>query len=94
LIISSYVLLESYALLGRRRGLAAVARFRADFAPLLDVLWVDAALHERGLDLLLERNSGSFSLVDAVSFLVMRDERLDEAFAYDRHFDDEGLKTI
>jgi predicted nucleic acid-binding protein len=34
LLTSSYVLVETYALLGRRVGLDAVAAFRADLAPL------------------------------------------------------------
>lgn len=32
-------------------GLDAVRSFRADFAPLIDVVWVDEALHDAGLDL-------------------------------------------
>jgi hypothetical protein len=64
MISSSYVLLECYALLGSRRGLVAVAQFRQDLAPLLDVKWIDASLHERGLDLILERRDSSLSLVD------------------------------
>jgi predicted nucleic acid-binding protein len=34
------------------------------------------------------------SLVDAVSFLLMREEGIDEAFAYDRHFEREGFAII
>lgn len=88
---SSYVLVESYALLGRRVGLEAVAAFRQEFAPLLNIAWIDASLHERALDLLLERDHGALSLVDASSFLVMRDRGIEEAFAYDRHFRSEGF---
>jgi hypothetical protein len=42
-----------------------VRDFRAGFAPLLDVVWVDAMLHDGGLDLLLERQKRSLSPVDA-----------------------------
>jgi uncharacterized protein len=94
LVTTSYVLVETYALLGRRLGLKAVASFRADFAPLLDVQWVDAALHEDGLDLLLQRRLRDLSLVDAVSFLVIRRQRLDEVWAYDRHFKAEDLPLV
>ena len=54
-------------------------------------VWVGADMHEAGLDLLLERRVRDLSLVDAVSFLVMRQRRLDEVFACDRHFRDEGF---
>ena len=94
LLTSSYVLVESYALLLHRVGLDAVRDFRGDFAPLLDVMWVNAELHEAGMDLLLERRSRKISLVDAVSFQVMRSERIDEAFAYDRHFEQEGFTVV
>ena len=94
LVTTSFVLVELYALLGRRMGLEAVEAFRKDFAPLLEVVWVDADLHEAGLDLLLERRLRDLSLVDAVSFLVMRQRRLDEAFAFDHHFRDEGFALL
>jgi len=91
LLTTSYVLVETYALLARRLGLEAVEAFRTDFEPLLDVVWVDADLHAAGLDLLLRRKARKLSLVDAVSFLVIRGERIDEVFARDAHFRREGF---
>ena len=57
LLSTSFVVVELYALLGQRIGLDAVRRFRAELAPLIEVVWVDESLHEAGLDLLLERAS-------------------------------------
>ena len=94
LISTSYVLVETYALVGRRLGLDAVRKFRTEFAPLLDVVWVDALLHDAGLDLLVDRNRRLLSLVDAVSFVTMRRRRVDEAFAFDPHFEEEGFTLI
>lgn len=94
LATTSYVLVETYALLGRRVGLEAVKAFRDDFRPLLDVTWVGQELHDRGVHLLVARADASLSVVDSVSFVLMRDENLGEAFAYDRHFDDEGFTVI
>ena len=91
LVSTSFVLVEIYALLGRRMGVEAVRAFRADFAPLLEVVWVDATLHDAGLDLLLRQRRRQLSLVDAVSFVVMTQRRLDEAFAFDPHFEQEGF---
>ena len=93
LITTSYTLVETYALLDRRFGRDATASFRAEFAPLLEIVWVDGALHERGLDLLLERPAG-VSLVDAVSFACIREQRIDEVFAFDRHFEQEGFPIV
>jgi uncharacterized protein len=90
---TSYVLVEAYALLRRRVGVEATARLRSDFEPLLDVVWVGAELHGRGLDLLALRPRG-VSLVDCVSFAAMHEHGIDRAFAYDRHFEEEGYALI
>ncbi len=93
LTTTSYVLVETYALIARRIGRDAVIEFRQAFAPLLDVVWVDKELHERGLDLLSQRPR-SLSLVDAVSFVCVRDQKIDQVFAFDRHFDQEGFAVL
>lgn len=91
LVTTSYVLVETCALVSRRLGLAALRGFREDLAPLLDVIWVDASLHEAALDQMFERRKATLSLVDAASFVAMRREQIDDAFAFDRHFDEEGF---
>jgi len=94
LVTTSFVLVELYALLGRRMGMEAVQRFRQTFTPLLDVVWVDRELHEAGLDLLIDRDERQLSLVDAVSFIIIRSRKLDGAFACDRHFREAGFDTV
>lgn len=94
LLSTSYVLVETYALLGRRFGRGAVHSFRVDFAPLLQIVWVDDALHNAGLDLLAEKRKRWLSLVDAVSFVAMQQRDLAEAFAFDRHFEEEGFVLV
>jgi predicted nucleic acid-binding protein len=91
LVTTSYVLVETCALLDRRVGRGATRRFREDFEPLLDVVWVERAHHEPGLDLLLESSRG-LGLVNAVSFTVAKSLGVVEAFAYDRNFTDAGLR--
>ena len=94
LVSTSFVLVETYALIGRRLGLDAIRSFRTDFAPLLEIVWVDEALHNRGLDLLLDRKKESLSLVDVVSFVTMRQRDMNEAFAFDSHFNEEGFSLV
>lgn len=94
LVSTSFVLVETYALVGRRLGLDAVRSFRADVAPLIEVVWVDEALHDAGLDLLLERRKRLLSLVDAVSFVTMRQRSVAEAFTFDPHFEQEGFSLV
>ena len=92
LLTTSYVLVETYALLGHRFGLEAVRSFREGFAPLMEVVWIGEELHEKGLDLLLDCGREGLSFVDATSFLVARTQRVDEVFAFDRHFESEGFR--
>jgi uncharacterized protein len=94
LLSTSFVLVETYALAGRRLGLDAGRRFRSDFAPLLEVVWVDRALNDAGLDLLVERRTRRLSLVDAVSFVTMRQQHVSEAFVFDPHFEQEGFSVV
>jgi predicted nucleic acid-binding protein len=61
---------------------------------LIDVVWIDQKLHEAGLDLLLERRKRLLSLVDAVSFVVMRRAGIVQAFGFDPHFEQEGFSLV
>ena len=94
LVTTSYILVETYALIGRRLGLKAVDAFRQDFEPLLDVVWIGRELHEAGLDLLLTRGISDLSLVDASSWVVIREHGLGRVFAFDRHFTAEGFSLV
>jgi predicted nucleic acid-binding protein len=96
MLTTSYVLLETYALLGRRLGPQAVRSFREAFAPLVDVVWVDRRLHEKGLDTLAESAERDLSLVDTVSFQVIEEEGIerDRVFVFDGHFEDRKLGLL
>lgn len=91
---SSYVLVETYALVGRRLGAPAVGVLRAKLAPLLRTVWIDAELHERALDLLEQTPMSDLSLVDASSFVIMRSQHLSRAFAFDAHFAKAGFELL
>ena len=59
-----------------------------------DVVFVDAALVESGLSNLRTFSDKRLSLVDAVSFAVIRTLALDGAFTFDRDFRDCGFKAF
>ena len=92
LVTSSYVLVETYALLGRRVGASAARDFRDGFEPLLSVQWIDETRHERALDEWLSAKQRRASLVDAASFVLMRELRIDSAFAFDPDFETAGFE--
>ncbi|MEG3436202.1 PIN domain-containing protein [Pannus brasiliensis CCIBt3594] len=62
--------------------------------PDIDTVWVDESLHREAMDLLLARPDKTYSLCDAVSFVLMRQRGLDEALTTDRHFEREGFRRL
>jgi predicted nucleic acid-binding protein len=93
LVTTSYVLVETFALLQHRFGLPAVRRLQEDVIPLLGVVWVDADLHAEGTAALLTARRRELSLVDCVSFACMRSQGLTRAFHFDRHFREQGFAS-
>jgi predicted nucleic acid-binding protein len=91
LVTSNYIILETCALLQRRLGTGAIQTFRDDILPVVDVDWVTARQHENGFTAMVSANRRKLSLVDCVSFVVMRDRRAREAFTFDAHFREEGF---
>ena len=91
LITSSYVLLETIALLQSRIGLEAVSDFRLRVQPLMENVWVDADWHERAVQRVLAQGDGTLSLVDCLSFEIMESKDLRIAYTFDRHFEKHGF---
>ena len=87
----SYVLVETFALVQRRLGPEAVRALHYDLLPVLDVVWVDEELHRLAAEALIASGSRSVSLVDRVSFILMRRRGLRTAFAFDEDFSQEGF---
>jgi predicted nucleic acid-binding protein len=71
--------------------LEAVRALHHDVIPVLDVVWVDDDLHRPAIEVLLASGSRSVSLVDRVSFTVMRREGIRRAFVFDEDFEREGF---
>ncbi len=94
LVCTNYVLVETSALLQSRLGLEAVRVFEEDVAPVLSVQWVDSATHRSGVAALLAASRRRMSLVDCVSFEVMRRLGIKAAFAFDRHFREHGFERL
>ena len=89
----SYVLVETIALVHRRFGTDGVRRL----APLLGLVpsrWIDRDVHERAFERLVADDRRGTSFVDWVSFVLMRNEGIDRAFAFDRDFVDQGFEVL
>lgn len=91
LVCSSYVLLETNALVQHRLGMDAVRALHEDVFPVLMVDWTDEDVHREAMSALLVANRKDLSLVDCSSFITMRRLGLRVAFAFDRHFAEQGF---
>jgi predicted nucleic acid-binding protein len=92
-----YVLAEFVALAQARRlpRLAALA-FVADLTanPDIETVWADEPLHQKAMALLQARPDKTYSLCDAVSFVLMRQQNINDALTTDHHFEQEGFRKL
>jgi len=91
LVTTNYVVVEAVALLHRRFGAEAVRRLADDLLPALSVHFVDSGVHQAALSAVTAGSGKSGpSLVDCVSFEVIRSLKADVVFAFDKHFRSRG----
>lgn len=91
----SYIVVESCALVQRMLGVDAVRVLLDAFIPSFSVLYIDGDLHQRAAAAYMAALSKrGVSLVDRVSFEMMRHLALDTAFAFDDDFEAEGFRTV
>ena len=94
LYTSNYVMVETLALVQRRLGLAATREVADVLVPLLRPLWVDEGTHGAALSALVAAGRRQLSLVDCVSFELMRRHGFTDALALDRHFVEQGFNVL
>jgi predicted nucleic acid-binding protein len=94
LFCSNYVILETVALVQSRLGIEAVRLFQEAVLPVIRIEWVNETIHQAGVAALLTAGRRDLSLVDCVSFNVMRRSRTRRVFAFDKHFVEQGFDVI
>jgi len=86
LLTHSYVLVETSALVQRRLGVDALRTLNDEVTLPISTVFVDRAVHEAAVSGVLGAQLRHLSLVDMVSFEVMRRTGIKGAFAFDEHF--------
>ena len=97
LFTHSYVLAEFVPLcqvrgLNRKISLEFVTRLMRN--ALVEIVWADEKLHREAMNLLHARMDKTYSLCDAVSFILMRERGIADALTTDKHFEQEGFVRL
>lgn len=94
LVCHNYILVETSALILRKLGVEAVRVLEREVVPVLRVIWVSREVHQAAISAHLAAARRSLSLVDCVSFEIMRRTGIDNAFVFDCHFEEYGFKKV
>lgn len=96
-VTTNYVLSELVTLFTRLRvsradGLHYIESIRS--SEWIEIVHIDESLDEKAWQLLANRSDKQWSLVDAVSFVVMQERGMTEALATDHHFEQAGFVCL
>jgi uncharacterized protein len=93
-LATNYVLAE-YVALAHVRGVPRQEIIKFSSLILTDddikIVWVDETLHTKAVELMQQRQDKTYSLCDSVSFIIMREQNINEALTTDKHFEQEGF---
>lgn len=93
LVSTTYVFDEAVTYLNARGLHASAVKVgkRLLESPSVELVHVGEDLFRRAFDLLERRPDKRYSLTDCVSFVVMAERGIATAYAFDRHFEQEGF---
>ncbi len=95
-VVTEYVLVELGSALADVRDRHLFVPFVRHVLADAETLFVPASnsLLRSGLDLFARRPDKDWSLVDCISFIVMKQRRVSDALTTDRHFEQAGFKAL
>ena len=76
------------------RSLALDLLDKIEASSLIEVTHVDPHLYNKGWDLYRERSDKDWGITDCMSFVVMRERQIVEAFSADHHFQQAGFVKL
>jgi predicted nucleic acid-binding protein len=96
LITNNLVVAESYVLILKLLGHNAAIQFldRINSSPRIEKIYSVPEIEKEAEETLKKFADQDFSYTDAVSFAIMKDQRIDKAFAFDKHFQTMGFTRL
>ena len=62
--------------------------------PIINIEWITPGVHRSGASVLLAVSRRKLSLVDCISFEIMRNSGIKIIFTFDSHFEEQGFHCI
>ena len=93
LYITSYIIVETAALVQRRLGFETLRTFIQSIQGIIDILWIDRVSHEEAWRRMMERGGTRISLVDWSTIVVAEQTRA-AIFAFDQDFASQGVPVL
>lgn len=96
LVTTNLVVAETHAYLLKLGGRKYALKFLSllDLSTRIDVIHSTPVLENAARSILIKFQDQPFSLCDAVSFAVMKELSIRDAFAFDRHFETVGFRRL
>jgi uncharacterized protein len=96
IVTTEYVLVETGGLLLRPEDRPAYVNLVRDLEsdPSVTIVAASKQLFQAGFDLFAQRTDKGWSLVDCISFVIMKQRRLNEALTTDQHFVQAGFRAL
>ncbi len=91
-ILAEYVALALIRGLPRQEVLAFSAEILVDDS--IEIIWITPSQHAQAVELLQQRSDKTYSLCDAISFILMRERQIKEALTTDKHFVQESFVRL
>jgi predicted nucleic acid-binding protein len=76
------------------RGLAIDLLQRIEQSSRIEVVHVTPELYTKGWELYSNRLDKDWGVIDCISFVIMQERKLTEAFTSDHHFEQAGFKVL
>ncbi len=91
---SNYVTVETLALLQNRLGFEAADLWSRNVLGIVETFWIDKVLHNLAFEIWFSLGRRKLSLVDCASFIIMRHDKMEKVFGFDKHFTEHGFVVL
>jgi uncharacterized protein len=95
-VTTNLVIAETYIIIRRTGGNTQAMRLLRSLrgSPRLQKVWSNASMESQAEDILERHTDQDLSFTDAVSFVVMQERGVEEAFTFGSHFATMGFRMI